>query len=744
VQEYERSLRARLVDSGVMSEELAAELDRRYPNWIKTNVLQYMSDDTGAGMKSGTKLGLSDSGLRSYTLEGSEKPVESPLVGLARYTYEVERMAMKNEAAVGFMKMTGGRDLRLVSSNYKIDPKVETVVNMFQNGEKQRYVTSNKWLGEAINGAGVADVPEWASAWTNYFRMLATARNPLFLAANAGNDAAEYLIRTSAIEGGPHHAGGILGTLFQSYHDAFQGLLTGEFKGEFTQQYLLKGGGMATGFFRGPEGPGSSKTYEQALSRLAGGPLVDISSTSGLMKALEGLVKMRWVERIGERIELAPHVAAYRRALMRGENPTQAMVRGRDVTLDFARGGTAVKYINNFIPFFNASVQGSAQLVRMARENPAGAALTVTTLIGVPTALAELWNRGYNPDGSRDEQRAQDYADVPQYEKDRGVVVMLPGEPDIDPQGNRRPRYVTMNLRNFAVFSTLARDVTARALGDETRGVGDTLSSEAKAAIPSVEPAQLLGSTARSVPGLSTAAQLAINHDLYRDRYIMSDRADQEASTTAKTLANLAQPVADVATGGTARVRPSAIDFAIQNELAGSGSSALGLGTMAGRGIRAGANLVSGAEEPLPEDVSAIGVSGVPVVGGLAGRFVRNQVGQQLQNETAESLTPSARQQLRAAGVNYVPGTVSPTIQNVPLLRSEQLDYQRLANRYVDDELQRLLRSAQFQRLNTDDRERLVQAAAQRGRSRAADEIMRTIPAARRRAVARPKLPARV
>jgi hypothetical protein len=386
-------------------------------------------------------------------------------------------------------------------------------------------------------------------------------------------------------------------------------------------------------------------------------------------------------------------------------------------------------------------VQGSAQLVRMARDNPVAATSTLVTLIGVPTALAELWDRGYNPDGSYDAQRGQDYADVPQYEKDRGVVVMLPGEAPTDAQGNRRPNYVTVNLRNFAAFSTIARDVTARALGDEGRGLGDTLQSARYAAVPTTDPTQLVGSMIRSVPGLSTAAQLEMNRDLYRNRTILSNRADQNASTVARAAAGAAQPVADALTGGTVNIRPSAIDFAIQNEGAGLGSSLLGGGTLAGRGIRSGINAVTGQDEPLPEDTNATGVGGVPLVGGLAGRFVRNQTGQLLQTEGDQSLTPSARQALRASGVTYVPGPVANSIQNVPLLQSEQIQYQQLANRYVDDEIQRLVRSGTWDRLSVDERDRQAQAAVQRARQKAANQVLATIPPARRAAVARARLP---
>src|SRR5205085_7252492 len=112
-------------------------------------------------------------------------------------------------------------------------------------GQKVKYVTDNKALGEAINGAGVMSVPEWTSAWQKVFRSLATSRNPVFLAGNAALDIPTYAFRTAIRDGGPQALPGIMVDLARGYADAFQGILQGEYRGAGTSAFLKSGGGQS-------------------------------------------------------------------------------------------------------------------------------------------------------------------------------------------------------------------------------------------------------------------------------------------------------------------------------------------------------------------------------------------------------------------------------------------------------------------------------------------------------------------
>jgi murein DD-endopeptidase MepM/ murein hydrolase activator NlpD len=696
---FNHMLRQRLVDAQVLDPQVAAALDVQYPNWVKTRILDYMADPTG-GQGAGTKLGLNDRGLREYTLTGTERAREDPIASTVAYAHQVERMAMKNEAFNAFLQIDQGGTspmLRQVPQSYS--PKANEVTMIgFVNGEKQKFVTDNQALGAAINGAGVMATPEWTSAWQKVFRSLATSRNPLFLAGNAALDIPTYVLRESVREGGPQALPRIMGELARGYGDAFQGLFQSEFRGAGTSAFLKGGGGQA-GFFTGGEG-----MSKRAVAEMQRKNVFQIDGPQDLGRLTKDLLTLHPVEALGERIELGPRVAAMRLAERRGANPTQAIIDGRTVTVDFSQGGTVTKYLNNFIPFFNVGFQGPAQIARAFRDNPRAFVATVGTLIGIPSAAAEVWNNS-------DPQRAKDYGDVPQDVKNQGIVIMLPGDVPVDAKGNRKPMYAVIKLREWAPFAATAREATDRAMGTSTQSWQDAAKSIGSGLLPTnaTSLAQLGTEPTTGIPVVPAAAQLAMNRDFFRNRDIVTQRADQSASTLAKSLTPIIQKATDAA-GIPGEIRPSAIDFLIQNQGAGVGSAAL-----------AASNLAGGQENP------NVGPTALPGVGGLIGRFAGNRTGQDLQDARDQAFSEQTRQILRTNGITTTIGPVGSTVGQIPLTQEEETRYQQLANQYVDDTVRRTAASEGFATRPQISRQGIMDAAVTGAKARAAAEVVKSI-----------------
>jgi murein DD-endopeptidase MepM/ murein hydrolase activator NlpD/GNAT superfamily N-acetyltransferase len=713
ISEFGRSLRQRLVESGVLSQEQADEMAQKYPDWVKTRILDYMDQSGGTGQGAGSKIGLASRDVHAYTQAGTAKVREDPIASMVAYAHRVERMARKNEtfnALLNIDRASGKSQLRQVAQDFSPTSAQDTVQG-FVNGEKQRFVTDNKALAQAVNAAGVTHLPNWMTAWSRLFRNLATARNPVFLAGNAALDIPEYVLRSSIREGGPQALPRILSELARGYADAFQGITRGEFAGPGTQRYLRAGGGEA-GAFSSHFGQSTAEIAQRArdvTNELRKPNVFAVQSKGDLARLVKDLATLKPVAGLGERVELGPRIAAMRLAEKRGLNPVQAVVQGRDVTLDFNQGGQATKLINQIVPFFNVGFQGPAQVARAFGENKGGFVKTAGALIGLPTIASELWN-------NRDEQTAKDYADVPQYMKDQGIVIMLPSDAPVDSQGNRQPQYAWINLRNWAPFATLAREAVDRTFGYGTareRGLSDVAASVWQGANPlsSAGPANLMQRAVQGVPLLSAAAQLAVDRDLFRNRYIVSDRADQNASQLAKDLTPVFQRVADQALPGNT-VRPSGVDFFLRDQFAGTGGT-----------LMSAYDLLRGA----PRNQGVAGPQTIPVAGGLIGRFVRGTGGELLQQAQQARLTPSMAQTLRAAGVNYTPSSVGSSMGPVPLRRAEEAQFQQLTNRYADDQLQRMVRSPAWQSVGPAERQKLAEAAAQAGRAQATAEMMQRL-----------------
>jgi hypothetical protein len=572
----------------------------------------------------------------------------------------------------------------------------------FEDGQKVKYVTDNKALGEAINGAGVMSTPGWTSAWSKIFRSLATSRNPAFLVGNAALDIPTATLRTAIREGGPQHVPGILADMANGYADAFQGILSSTYHGA-TADFLKAGGGQS-GYFTGSEGAAA-----QSVAALRRSNVFQIQGKGDLLRLAKDLVTLKPIEALGERVELGPRVMAYQRALKRGENLTKAVIDGRTVTVDFSQGGTVTKYLNNFIPFFNVAAQGPVQVARAFRDNPKAFAATVGTVLGMPTLAAEAWNRS-------DPQRAADYKDIPDYIKNQGIVVMLPGEAPKDAQGNRKPLYALIKTREWSPFVSLARDAAARALGDDTKSWQNIALSAASGASPNNATSfgQAAAEPLSGIPAIPAAAQLAQNRDWFRNSTIVTQRNDDNASAASKTLAPIIQAAVDKL-GINATVRPSALDFLIKDQGAGVGSAGLAAADMAAGTPR---------KDNSPQSL--------PVVGGLINRFVGSSTGQMFQNASDQPVSVPVEKALNAAGIptpsiptsirvkNQLTGSLSPPMQ---LLQTERVDYQRLMSDRLDQRLAPMLADPNWSKRTIESQKKALDVQVQAARDYAESTV---------------------
>lgn len=653
VYRFARTLRQRMVDSGLVAQDTADQWAAQYPHWVPTRVLDYL--DQGGGPKVGSKISLSDNGVRSYTLEGTTKFREDPLGSLVGLAHQVEAKARKNDVANALVALDQlmPEDKRLLQATDRPVTAGETVIQRIDHGTVERYVAPPQ-LAAVINGPTIAQAPGFVRAWTGFVRAVTTVLSPSFaLVRNPSLDIPEYLQRELSRAGGnplamPH----IVAELVRGYADAFQGLPQGELRGAGTQQLLTGGGGHSTMIHTAAERASSVGALSRATP-------MQIQSVGDIARIAKDLVTLQPVAAVAERGELGPRIASMRLAEQRGMTPVRAVLAGRTVTIDFAEGGNLAKTINGFVPFFNVGIQSTAQVGRAFHENPVGFALATAQLVGAPAVAAEAWNH-------EDPQRAQDYADVPSYLKDQGVVIMMPGDAPRDRQGNRKPQFWWINTRGYAPFSILAREATMRVMGDASAEDWQHLAGSLLGSVSPIRAnaiADVPGSLMPEfLPGATTGVQLAMNKDFYRGTDIATKRRDENATAGSKALAEAITSVAQ-AINPAYKVRPSQVEFAVRDMLGGVGATALGAIDLA-----AGTPPQSGA------------VQDQPAIGGAARAFgVRSDTGEQYYEARSQTVTAAALRVLNDAGLN-APGPVQQTVTyhdvQMPLTQAEQTSYQ--------------------------------------------------------------------
>lgn len=105
----------------------------------------------------------------------------------------------------------------------------------------------------------------------------------------------------------------------------------------------------------------------------------------------------------------------------------QATLAAWQNSVDFNRMGTWGKAINLVIPYFNAGIQGSRQLVTTFKTNPLGAFAKTMSLVGLPLIGLTAYNLS-------DPQTREIYNNIPDYEKQNNFIVILPNA-ELNDQG---------------------------------------------------------------------------------------------------------------------------------------------------------------------------------------------------------------------------------------------------------------------------------------------------------------------
>lgn len=111
----------------------------------------------------------------------------------------------------------------------------------------------------------------------------------------------------------------------------------------------------------------------------------------------------------------------YKKASKQGlDKEALANQAARENSIDFLEFGSYGRVVNNFIPYFNASIQGNRTLLRNLSERPVSTTAKITTLISVPVASTTIWN-------TSDKDRKAIYNTIPEYVKEGNFVIISPG-----------------------------------------------------------------------------------------------------------------------------------------------------------------------------------------------------------------------------------------------------------------------------------------------------------------------------
>ena len=279
------------------------------------------------------------------------------------------------------------------------------------------------------------------------------------------------------------------------------------------------------------------------------------------------------LDSLNQRFELANRVGEFEATLWNrtgGERAkaTRADIEAAgqaaaDITLDFQRGGTLAMQINQFVPFFNAAIQGTDRFARFIKKDPYKAIGRLINYTVMPSLAVHLLNR-------EDEQ----YYKIPLEQRDRYWHIPLG---DLDGDGKhswfRFPKpYSIGSLAVLADRAFTAVDGINPATGERgdrealTRGLGPDLSDPFKAKLGAILQDFRVP---YNLPVVTPLYELAANYSFFFGGPVVhkGEQVGPQGERGAERSSNFAAAMGDFLD-----VEPPKIDYAIQGFFGGLGT----------------------------------------------------------------------------------------------------------------------------------------------------------------------------
>ena len=280
-----------------------------------------------------TKISVSSSGIEALG-KGTEKLLETDSgMLLAQVVSRVQSRIARNEAtrALGFVDEIPG-----VLSKERFADSVG--LSYMQGGKRDTVYMSDELAEQWVRSGQVGGHQMAAILGVPLTRMFATGVNPEFALVQLPRDLAYIYMTTNQ-----YNSFAPIAFAQMARDVATVGKDAALRRGRY-EDYINEGGGMSflTHGARTHTNPGVATGFEK------------VQATLGY---------------INESSEIITRLMLRERAIRNGMGPEEATWQARRY-IDFSQGGRAVKQLDVFIPYLNASVQGLRGLVRAAKERP--------------------------------------------------------------------------------------------------------------------------------------------------------------------------------------------------------------------------------------------------------------------------------------------------------------------------------------------------------------------------------------
>ena len=312
---------------------------------------------------------------------GGKRPILDPITSLSQMAVSMISKCERNDVAKTFVKL--GQDFSGLGDIVVRDPTLKHAdptafaFTVWQNGEQVVYRTTPEIYDALTNNDAQANrfTIKIASGIAQTLRTGATI-SPSFIVRNLLRDTMSATVNSKT-------------GFYLPFVDNVRGAWKLHFDKKFSAEYHASGASMST-YMRADADSSRDLTKELLGHKYDSYPVV--------VKQVRQLISWAWhkYEKFGNLIEDSTRAGEFRRARNQGLSIDQAGQLAREITLDFSRHGKKGQMVNKYVPFFNATIQGTDKFIRTFKDNPMRAILNTVICIILPSL--GLWAINHDDD----------------------------------------------------------------------------------------------------------------------------------------------------------------------------------------------------------------------------------------------------------------------------------------------------------------------------------------------------------
>lgn len=234
---------------------------------------------------------------------------------------------------------------------------------------------------------------------------------------------------------------------------------------------------------------------------------------------------------------------AIKKGLPEEEAIKEAVLAARRNSVDFNKGSDFSRVVNLFIPYFNASIQGTRNVVQSFAQRPVGTTMKSIGFVALPSVIATAYNLS-------DETRKEAYNSINEFEKENNLIIIGPDAKQNE-QGAWTGIYKIPKPQGYRELTDPVRDVTEAFLqGESVDNVGKMFYDMLGAVSGpfNIQSLEKLGGSV--IPqAIKPSIQAALNKDIFTGKQIVrpemieqtedpTKRAYENTSGSARLIAN--------------------------------------------------------------------------------------------------------------------------------------------------------------------------------------------------------------